>query len=378
MVKGKLAHQLKPAIGTQARKILSAEAEAILRVSRSLDSRFELLVNEVLACRGIVFVSGMGKAGLIGQKIAATLASTGTSSLFLHPAEAIHGDLGRVGKRDIVLVLSYSGETTEILRLVPALKDMSKSVMAITRAATSSLGKACDFVVELGEIEEAGHLGLAPSSTTTAMLALGDALALVVSQQRGFKADDFARNHPGGSLGLKLASVDSIMRPLKSCRLASDQLSVREVIVSVSRPGRRCGAIMMLGTGGRLTGIFTDSDLARLLERRGESLLDRPISQVMTKKFATITTGAKLKDAIQLMAEKKFSELPVLDEEMRPIGMIDITDIMGLYSSSQGVDEESPGATSVPRPHVRSRVRSDSQGRHTSPATTIPLFRKTA
>ena len=223
-----------------------------------------------------MIVSGIGKAGLIGQKIMATLASTGTPSHFLHPAEAVHGDLGRVHADDVVLVLSQSGETEEIVRLLPPLAELGVPIIAITGRADSTLGRAARVVIDLGPVEEACPLGLAPSSSTTAMLAVGDALALVVSRMRGFAREDFARFHPAGNLGLKLSKVEQHMRPLEQCRVAPEGQTVREVLVRVSVPGRRTGATMLVDAEGKLSGIFTDSDLARLFEQRRDREPGRP------------------------------------------------------------------------------------------------------
>jgi arabinose-5-phosphate isomerase len=205
---------------------------------------------------------------------------------------------------------------------------MKVPIIAITGRADSSLGKGAQVVIELGPVQEACPLGLAPSTSTTAMLAVGDALALVVSQMRRFSAEDFARFHPAGSLGRKLSKVQSHVRPLDQCRIASDRQTVREVIVAASLPGRRTGAIMLLDDEGKLSGIFTDSDLARLFERRGDRQLDEPIRNVMTAKPCTVPLGSMMNDAVAIMAERKISELPVVDAQGIPVGLIDITDLM--------------------------------------------------
>jgi arabinose-5-phosphate isomerase len=272
----------------------------------------------------------MGKAGQIGQKISATLASTGTRSHWLHPAEAVHGDLGRIHPQDVVFVLSQSGETEEVVRLLPWLRELAIPIIALTAEAESTLGRAASVVIALGPMEEACRLGLAPSTSTTVMLAVGDALALVVSRMRGFTQEDFARFHPAGSLGRKLSRVEHHMRPLEQCRVAPDSLSVREVFVSLRVPGRRTGAIMLVDGEGRLSGIFTDSDLARLFERRRDHDLDGPLREVMTPHPVTVLVGAMLTDAVTIMAQRKISELPVVDNDGRPAGLIDITDVVGL------------------------------------------------
>lgn len=312
------------------REIIQLESRTLDSVARRLNVEFCRAVECVFGCRGSVIVSGMGKAGLVGQKIMATLASTGTRSHCLHPAEAVHGDLGRIHPDDVLLILSQSGETEEVLRLLPSLSELGTPIIAITTRADSTLGRAATVTIELGPLQEACPLGLAPSTSTTAMLAVGDALALVVSQMRQFSREDFARYHPAGSLGRKLSKVQHVMRPLDQCRVASAEQTVREVFVSVSRPGRRTGAIMLVDAEHRLAGIFTDSDLARLFERRGDPALDRPIGEVMTRHPCQTPLGAMLTDAIAIMAERKISELPVVDGAGRPQGLLDITDVVGL------------------------------------------------
>jgi arabinose-5-phosphate isomerase len=281
----------------------------------------------------------MGKAGLIGQKISATLSSTGTRAHFLHPAEAFHGDLGRIHPDDVVIMLTQSGETAEVVQLLPSLRDFRVPLVAITASKSSSIGRAATVVIELGDLEEVCSLGLAPSTSTTAMLAVGDALALVLSKMRNFQADDFARFHPGGALGRKLSRVDDVMRPLTECRCASDALSTREVIVACTKPGRRSGAIMLTDKNGRLTGLFTDSDLARLFERRDEAALDGPIRKVMAARPTTVPSGTRVGDAVSLLAQRKFSELPVVDKAGHPIGLVDVTDIVGLKAEADSADK---------------------------------------
>jgi arabinose-5-phosphate isomerase len=325
-----------------AREIVRREAVAIWKLSDRLGPSFGEAVGLVFKCRGAVLVSGMGKAGLIGQKIAATLASTGTRAHFIHPAEAFHGDLGRIHPDDVMLLLTQSGETAEVVQLLPSLRDFEVPLVAITSSGDSTVGRAADVVIELGELEEACSLGLAPSTTTTAMLAVGDALALVLSKMHNFQADDFARFHPGGALGRRLSRVDDIMRPLNQCRCTGDSLTVRQVIVSCTKPGRRTGAIMLTDDKGRLTGLFTDSDLARLIEQRNEEALDQPIREVMIAKPTTVRSGLRVGDALALLAERKFSELPVVDAAGKPVGLVDVTDVVSLNSA--GIAERPPQA----------------------------------
>jgi arabinose-5-phosphate isomerase len=325
-----------------AREIVRLEAVAIWKLSDRLGPSFGDAVRLVFKCRGCALVSGMGKAGLIGQKIAATLASTGTRAHFLHPGEAFHGDLGRIHADDVLILLTQSGETAEVVQLLPSLREFGVGIIAITASRESTVGRAANVTIELGELEEACSLGLAPSTSTTAMLAVGDALALVLSKMRNFQADDFARFHPGGALGRKLSRVDDIMRPLDQCRAAGDSQTVREVIVACTKPGRRTGAIMLTDGTGRLTGLFTDSDLARLFEKRNENALDRPIREVMVAKPTTVKSGIRVGDAVALLTQRKFSELPVVDASGRPIGLVDVTDVLGLKAESAESDRATP------------------------------------
>jgi len=318
-----------------AREILALESRTLAAVAGRLDARFCEAVDHLYHCRGSVIVSGMGKAGLVGQKIMATLASTGTRAHCLHPAEAVHGDLGRVHRNDVVLILSQSGETEEITRLLPSLVDLGVPIIAITARDDSTLGRAATVTIEMGLLEEAGVLGLAPSTSTTVMLAVGDALALVTSQMRDFGREDFARFHPAGTLGQKLSRVEHVMRPLAACRVADQDQTVREVLVKVSKPGRRSGAVMLVDGQGKLAGIFTDSDLARLFEKRREGLLDVAIHEVMTAGPVVVQVGSLVADAVEIIARRKISELPVVDGKGCPVGMIDITDVVGMLPKEQ-------------------------------------------
>jgi arabinose-5-phosphate isomerase len=313
-----------------ARDVLRIEAEAIERVRQRLGNSIARAADLIYRSTGSVIVTGMGKAGLVGQKLAATLASTGTRAFPLHPAEAVHGDLGRIRADDIVIALSQSGETEEVLRLVPALRRMGACLIAITERAGSNLGQAADLCIALGPIEEACPLGLAPSASTTVLMAVGDALALLVSKMRDFTADDFALYHPAGSLGRKLTRVEEVMRTGRQLRRAHIEHTVREVFVRLAGPRRRSGAVLIEDSMGILLGIFTDSDLARLFERRREAELDRPIGEVMTSDPYRIKVGANLGEAFDLMKLYKISELPVVDRGDHLVGLIDVTDLIGL------------------------------------------------
>ncbi len=354
------------------RDVLLHEAQCIERLARRLGSTFAEAAGMLVACRGLVVVTGMGKAGHVGKKVSATLASTGTRSIYLHPAEAVHGDLGRVRSDDVVLAFSQSGETEELLALLPALAHLAVPLIAVTCRAESTLARAAAVVLDLGGIDEACPLGLAPTSSTTAMLALGDALAVVASRLHGFDQHDFARLHPGGSLGRRLAKVENRMRPLAQCRVANESLTVRDVFTTVSRPGRRSGAILLVAADDRLTGIFTDSDLARLFEARRDADLDRPIRLLMTPHPVTVPQGTLLSEAINLMAERKISELPVVDAEGRPLGLLDITDVVGMIPPeplAAHMPAQSSARTGPPAPHAirRNQIESVSETSHTLP-----------
>ncbi len=318
-----------------AQEIIAAEAAALERLARRLPADFHAAAEMVGRCTGSVIVTGMGKAGWIGQKVSASLASTGTCSHFLHPAEAIHGDLGRVAKHDLVLAFSNSGETSEILHLLPTFRKLRVAVIAVTGRSRSTLVSNSALVLDYGVTGEAGHLGLAPSTSTTLMLALGDALALVVSRIKNFSMSDFARFHPGGTLGKRLSTVDEIMRPLKDCRIASEWETVRDVYIRFSGRSRRAGVVLVTNPEGVLTGLFTDSDLARLLERQQENQFDQPICDVMTRTPVTIRSGQNTMLAVETLACRNLSELPVIDAEGAPVGLVDITDVLSFLPNEE-------------------------------------------
>ena len=312
-----------------ATDVLRQEARAIQELADDLPVDFCLAVEQVLNCQGAVIVSGVGKAGWIGQKISASLASTGTPSHFLHPSEALHGDLGRVTARDLVLVLSNSGETAEVLSLLGPLANIGAQVMALTGSEGSTLAQKASVALCYKSKSEACPLGLAPTTSTTTMLALGDALVLVVAKMRAFRAQDFARFHPGGSLGKKLAKVEEVMRPIQECRVACESETVREIYVRSGAGNRRAGVVLVVDDAGKLTGIFTDSDLARLLGRQQDDCFDWAIADVMTKSPVTVVSGSSAKVAIDALASQNLSELPVIDGAGQAVGLIDITDVVG-------------------------------------------------
>jgi arabinose-5-phosphate isomerase len=325
----------------QAAAVLRSEATAILDAADMLDESFCTAIELLQNCTGSVVVTGMGKAGLIGRKISATLASTGTPSHFLHPAEAMHGDLGVLRSDDLLLAISQSGETAELTQILPHVKSRKIPLIALTSQRSSTLGQFASVVVETGRLVEADSLGVAPSTSTTVMLAIGDSMSLVLSGNRGFSHDDFAARHPGGSLGMRLLKVEEKMRPVECCRLARPEDTVRQVFAR-PLPSRRTGAVMIVSDEGHLVGIFTDSDLARLFGNHQDDALDRPIGEVMTSEPISVLEGTRLEDAVSLLDTRRISELPVVNERGCPSGLIDIVDLAGgdLSASSKDSNNE--------------------------------------
>ena len=325
----------------QAAAVLRSEATAILDAADMLDESFCTAIELLQTCTGSVVVTGMGKAGLIGRKISATLASTGTPSHFLHPAEAMHGDLGVLRSDDLLLAISQSGETAELTQILPHVKSRKIPLIALTSQRSSTLGQFASVVVETGRLVEADSLGVAPSTSTTVMLAIGDSMSLVLSGNRGFSHDDFAARHPGGSLGMRLLKVEEKMRPVECCRLARPEDTVRQVFAR-PLPSRRTGAVMIVSDEGHLVGIFTDSDLARLFGNHQDDALDRPIGEVMTSEPISVLEGTRLEDAVSLLDTRRISELPVVNERGCPSGLIDIVDLAGgdLSASSKDSNNE--------------------------------------
>lgn len=313
-----------------ARDVILRESDALKTLASNLPADLQAAVELILACQGSVIVTGIGKAGWIGQKISASLCSTGTRSHFLHAAEAVHGDFGRVGADDVMLVLSNSGETPEIVRLLPTLAQFETPVISITAGLDSTLAKHSRAILNYGKLTEACPLGLAPSTSTTLMLALGDALTLLLSRIREFRSIDFARFHPGGALGKKLSKVDDVMRPIERCRVAMEHETIRDIYVRYSGQQRRAGMVMVTDDSGQLTGVFTDSDLARLLERKQDNQFDSPIRDVMTRQPKTIDSGSKTMLAVETLACHNLSELPVVNPRGRAIGLVDVTDLVGV------------------------------------------------
>lgn len=302
------------------------EATAIKKLTRRVDQHFLKAVEMICRSRGRVVVTGMGKAGIIGQKISATLSSVGTPSLWLHSAEAIHGDLGRVTKDDIIILLSNSGETDEVKKLLPLLKKLGAKIIAITGQLKSTLAKYSDVVLDVSVKEEGCPLGLAPMASTTAMLAMGDALSACLIERKGFKREDFAFLHPGGNLGKRLLlRVEDIMRKGAANPIVSEEKKVKDVLLNITQA--RAGSATIVNKQGRLVGIFTDGDLRRQLEKDPDLSL-RKVSEVMTKNPITISPGRLAVEALRVLEEKKIDEIPVVDCRHKPVGLLDIQDVL--------------------------------------------------
>ena len=313
-----------------AREVIRAEAEAIAQLGARLNGAFARAVDMVLACPGRVVVTGMGKPGFIAQKISATFASTGTPSLYLHPAEALHGDLGRLVPGDLVLALSNSGETDEIIRLLPAIRRLGAPIVAMTSGPRNSLADRADVVLEIGPVPEACPLGLAPTASTIALLAMGDALAMAVQHRRGFSPEQFASLHPGGALGRQLLRVRDVMRTGERNPTVGANTSLRDTAAVMTRTEGRPGAASVLDVEGKLIGIFTDGDLRRLVQR-GEVDFARPVSHVMGKSPRTVRPDDLAISAAEMLRETQVDQLPVVDGDGRPVGLLDVQDLLAAH-----------------------------------------------
>jgi arabinose-5-phosphate isomerase len=309
-----------------ARKVLQTEAAAVLALADRLDERFTKAIEIVRGCRGRVIVTGMGKSGIICRKIAATLSSTGTPAFFLHPAEAIHGDLGAITGDDVVIALSYSGDTEELVRVVETIKRLGTCLIAITGDQNSTLSVAADVSLDCSVSEEACPMNLAPTASTTAMLALGDALALCVSVAKGFKPDDFANLHPGGRLGKKFMRVEQFMASGDQIPLVTTSTSMRDVIYEMSRKG--LGMTCVSDGDSRLVGIITDGDLRRKMEQsKDRNVLDLRASDVMTPRPVTINRSTMAAEALNILERRKITSIVVVDDAHRVEGVVHLHDL---------------------------------------------------
>jgi arabinose-5-phosphate isomerase len=312
----------------EAKKVIRIEADALLALADAINGDFERAVRLILATRGRVVVTGMGKSGLVGQKIASTMASTGTPAFFLHPAEGIHGDLGMIMKGDVVIAISYSGETEEVVRILPVIKRLGASLIAMTATVASTLGKAGDVCLEIAVKEEACPLGLAPTASTTATLAMGDALAVALLLERGFNAEDFALFHPGGSLGKKLLlRVEDLMHHGEALPLVGIDTPMREALFVIT--AKRLGITGVVDGDGSLLGVITDGDLRRALEK-GLDILSLAAKDLMTGRPKRIRRDDLAAKALQQMEEFSITSLFVFADErgMQPVGVIHLHDLL--------------------------------------------------
>ena len=311
-----------------ARKVLEIEARAILDLVPRVDESFDRAVEALFACSGRVVVTGMGKSGIIAQKISATFASTGTPSLYLHPVEAIHGDLGRIVKGDAVLAVSNSGDTGEILSLVPAVKRLGSPLITLTGNPRSPLAAASDVQLDVSIRQEACPLGLAPTASTTAALAMGDALAMTLLERRGFTVDDFAVLHPGGRLGKKLLRVEDLMHTGGEVPRVGADTRMKDVLFEMTR--KRLGFTTVSDGSGRLVGIISDGDLRRQMERHGYTLLDRTAAECMTPDPVLIGRRELATAALDVMETRKITALAVVDAAGAVEGVLHLHDLWGL------------------------------------------------
>ena len=310
----------------RAKEVLDIEAEAVKLLKSRLNNGFVQAVELILKNKGRVVVSGMGKTGIIAQKLSATLASTGTPSLFLHTAEAIHGDLGKVTADDVVVILSNSGSTEEMKQLLPILKKIGSPIISLTGNLKSVLAKYSDVVLDVSVKKEACPLGLAPTASTTATLAMADALAVCLLELKGFKEKDFAFFHPGGALGRRLLlRVEDLMRRAQSNAVVGEDKKVSQVLCAITRA--RAGSATVVDKQGKLKGIFTDGDLRRHLET-DKDLATRPIKEVMTKNPTVVSKDMLAAEAMRILQAKKIDEVPVVDKFMRPVGLLDVQDLL--------------------------------------------------
>ena len=313
-----------------ARDALSQGARAIAALADQLPKSFLAAAELLRDCKGMVVVTGIGKAGLIGAKVSATLAATGRRSLFVHPSEAVHGDLGRIYHEDVVLALSFSGATHEVIRLLEPLRSIGAKLIAVTGNPQSPLGRHADLVLDVGRVVEACPLGLAPTTSTSVMLALCDALALTVMRMNRFSREDFARFHPAGELGRKLLTVGEVMRKGRFSPTVASGTKLLDAVRAMTET--RAGAVTVVDASGRAVGFYTDGDLRRnLLQRADGRALDlahSTIDEVMTRRPTTIGPGHLASEALHLMKERQFDQILVVDADGRPVGLLDVQDLL--------------------------------------------------
>ena len=313
-------------IKQQGQQVLDIEAQAVNNLKHSIDDRFVEIVTAILDCAGRVVMTGMGKSGFIAEKLAATLSSTGTPSFFLHPAEAIHGDLGMVQEEDVVIAISNSGETEEVLNILPVVKRIGAQIIAITGSLDSTIAENADYVLNSSVAEEACPMDLAPTASTTAALALGDALAMALVAVRDFEPEDFALYHPGGSLGKKLLlTVDDVMHVRERNPVVDQETTLKETLFKMT--SNRMGAASVVDESGQLVGIIADGDIRRQLEKSTD-LLTRPVKELMTVDPVRITSDRLAAEALKMMQDKEINDLPIVDEKDQPLGLINFQDLL--------------------------------------------------
>jgi arabinose-5-phosphate isomerase len=311
-----------------ARRVLNIEAQAILEVLARLDSAFDRAVDLLFACKGRVVLTGMGKSGLIARKISSTLSSTGTPSFFLHPAEALHGDLGMLARGDVVLAVTYGGETREIIALLDALKRLEIPLVTLTGNAKSTIAEASDLVLDVSVSEEACSLNLAPTASTTVAMAVGDALAVSLLERRDFRHDDFAALHPAGSLGKKLLQVERVMHTGAALPRVALDTPMPDVFHEMS--AKKLGMTTVTDSNGRLAGILTDGDLRRLMEKHRGATLEMTAGQCMTRNPQTVGPHVLASEALNLMEKRKITSVVVVDDSNVLLGVVHLHDLWTL------------------------------------------------
>ena len=309
------------------RAVLDTEAEAITALKQRVDEKFVTACRHMLQCEGRIVVTGMGKSGHIGDKIAATLASTGSPSFFVHPGEASHGDLGMITAKDVVIALSNSGETDEILTILPIIKRLGVPLITLTGNPDSRLARAAEANIDVSVAKEACPLGLAPTASTTAALAMGDALAVALLEARGFTEEDFARSHPAGSLGRRLLlRIEDLMHSGDTLPTIGKEANLSDALLEMSRKG--LGMTTVVDANGKLLGLFTDGDLRRLLDHGEVAIQQLTVGEVMHSNFTTITSERLAAEALRIMDEKRINALPVVDSEGRLTGALNMHDLL--------------------------------------------------
>jgi len=317
----------KLSIIDRAKEVLTIEANSILTLANRIDEKFQNAVDILFKCKGRVVVTGVGKPGIIGKKFSATLASTGTPSLWMHPVEAVHGDMGMVVKNDVVVAISNSGETEELVRLIPLIKKTGAKLIALSGNNNSTLAKRSDVCLDVSVAREACTLGLIPTSSTTAALAMCDALSVSLLEKKGFDLKDYAFYHPGGMIGRKLLQVKELMRGGKLHAIVKENAIIKDVLKSITEA--KAGSATVVDKDGKVAGIFTDGDLRRHLAK-DPAIIKKPVLNVMTKNPISVHMDTLAFEALRIIKDKKIDELVVVDDNGKPVGLIDEKDLLGI------------------------------------------------